>query len=579
MPTARYTGFAWQSEPSQLTGDLSFAGIDTKTVDPALLAPGAYQRAQNYRNLQGTMRPRRGMIPPPAINSVSYGTILGCGVFFDAEGNEFVCIGNSAGVWVTSPGQAPYLVTLASGAVIQGPCQFIQAFDQLFLFQGPTIAPLLWNGDTSSMFTTLPSPFEPDLTTIPDATYAEYVYSQLFVPFGKDQIAVSQINDYTSYFAALDVLEINSGQDDGLVRILSWAQGACLLFKSQSIFILVNANQQIATLNEDGSVTQNPNVVLQQISSRIGLVGQKAVATYGTEVAFMDYSGIYKISQVFEAQPQTAAIPFSWPMQYYFDQINFAYASGVVGQAHREYVYFAVPLGDVTRNNALFVYNIQYDRWEGIDTFGDPNFFADDMMVATVNGEKRILLVDKVRGIVTLYEEGLVDITGEGTFNTGWFWIPTLFQSRGYALNNGDTRVRFKMAEIRMGGWQPEYSITAVQDSQFATQNVATNRTKLNTKYLTVGTPDWNPSNTNNDWSNPFREDYSAYLGEVVGSGFYLQNGVVFETRQNVLERFRVRRNSNSCSLLITNATGTLDIQSIMFDVMPVDRSEKSWGG
>jgi hypothetical protein len=579
VPVQRYTGSPYEpNELNQLTGDLSFAGLDSKTVDPGLLASGMYHRAENYRLVQGTLVPRLGMIPPPAINSINYGTILGVGVFYDADSIEFVCVGNSQGVWVTTPGESPFLVTLAGGAVIQGPCQFIQAFNQLFLFQGPDIAPLFWNGDITSQFSPIPPPSNPFLSTMPNATYAEYVYSTLFVPVGKDQIVISLINSYTDFFDVLDQLRINSGQDDPLVRILNWVNGAVICFKSQSIFILTNANQPIASISSLGVITPNPNVVLQQVSDHIGLVAQKAIARYGTEVLFMDTSGIYQISQVFEGQPQQAAIPMSWPIQMYFDRINKNAMSGVVGIAHREYAYFAVPLDSSTRNNCLLVYNIQFSRWEGVDFFGDPNFYADDMIFTTMNGEKKICLVDKMRGIITLYEEGLQDITGSGGLNSGQFWIPTVFQSRGYALNTGDTRVRFRTAEIRMSGWQPTYSITVSPESAFSTQQLCSGRAKNNTKYLTVGTPDWVNTNVNLDWNKPFRQDYSIYLG----SGFYIDNGgggSIFETDQAILERFRVRRVSNSCSLIISNVQGGLQIKSIMFDTIPVDRSEKSWGG
>jgi hypothetical protein len=311
------------------------------------------------------------------------------------------------------------------------------------------------------------------------------------------------------------------------------------------------------------------------------MVGYGALARYGTEVMFMDASGIFKISQVFEGQPQVAAIPCSWPMKHYFDRINFNAGAGIVGISHRDYVYFAVPLDANTRNNALLVYNIQYDRWEGIDTFGDPNFYADKMVLSTVSGEKRILLIDEVRGIVTLYEEGLFDITAgySAGFGVGWFWIPTYFKSRGYALNDGDTRVRFKTAEIRLSGWQPSYSINAYPEGPSnagASQSLIANRMKSNTTYRLVGRPGWTTTNANSDWSLPYREDYSIYLG----SGFYPDNGgsgVVFETRQPFLERFRVRTTSNSCQLEVINNQGTLDIESIQFEGMPTDRSEKSW--
>ena len=215
----RYDYNYWlQEETTEVAADNYFLGVDTKTPDPSVVAQGFLCDSRNARIVNGDVQTRWGIMLPSGWNAVDYGTIYGIGKFSDPFLVEWICVAVSTGVWLVANGYSPQFVALPSGQLITGNVEFLQAFNQLIMFQGPNIAPLAWNG-TNETFGAFPTPVSP-YVTIPDAVTGEFIANRIIVPFTRDQIAVSNIGDYTEYDADFNNFTVNTGQADQLVRLL-----------------------------------------------------------------------------------------------------------------------------------------------------------------------------------------------------------------------------------------------------------------------------------------------------------------------------------------------------------------------
>ena len=302
-------------------GDVTFTGLDMKTPDAGQMKEGTYREGYNCRLENGDLSSRKGSLCPGSYNYVQYNRIWGGGLFSDPNGEEWLAIAVSGGVWFTRDGEQPNFVPLINEK-IDYDVELVQAFDKFFMYRGEAHPPLVWSGDWSVFWEPFPPPTGGRETT-PNADTAEFYGNRLFVPYARDHVAVSDIADYTEYDWILDNFQVNTGQADRLIRIFPWFKNTLIIFKSHSIFPITNVY---------GDLSQT---VLDQMSTNIGLVGRKALVAVGNDIYFMDYSGVYGISQVFENSPQVQALPVSDSIKPIIDSINWNAAAGIRANARR----------------------------------------------------------------------------------------------------------------------------------------------------------------------------------------------------------------------------------------------------
>jgi len=537
------------------TGDTSFVGMDLKTRDPAQMLTGWYQEGYNARIENGGLATRKGCICPGAFNYTSYGQIYGVGIYSDPNGQEYLAIAVAAGVWFTYDGGQGTMVPMSS--IINYPVEFSQAFNEFYMWRGPTMTPLVWKGDFSVYWQELPDPgTDTTRKAMPPAYTAETFANRILAPHDRDGMAISDIESSLYVWVAND-FRVNAGEADTLVRIFPWVQATVMLFKQHSIF-------QMANVTGDLSAT-----TLQKLPGTLGLCGLKAVVAVSGDIFFMDRSGVYKISQVFEGSPQAGSLPVSDHINPLIDSINWTCAAGIRAEARRERVYFAVPLVNATRNNVLLVYNLVTTSWESIDTFDDPDFRIDDLIKTNYIGERRLFAIDRQKGLILLLEQGKTDLMG----NSGEFERQIKFAvlTRGYA--GIGPRNNFPRVGIDIASWNPSITVQAFVDGSNV-KTLTANRTKNRITYDTFGKRNWNPANLGNDHASARRKDYSVGfqtnypLGAPPNQqGFMLgANGIQVERQQQSTERFDVSGYGRYCQFRIQNDEGFLGVRSVIVE-------------
>jgi hypothetical protein len=537
----RYDYNYWlQEETTEVAADNFFLGVDTKTPDPSVVNQGFLCDSRNARIVNGDVQTRWGIMLPSGWNAVTYPKIWGVGKFSDPFLVEWICIAVTNGVWLVANGYSPQFVALPSGTTISTNVEFLQAFNQLIMFQGPTVAPLVWNG-TNQTFGAFPAPTAP-FTTIPNAVTGETIANRIIVPFTRDQIAVSNIGDYTEYDNSFANFTVNTGQADQLVRLFPWQQTFVIAFKDHSIFLFSNVTGDLSSLT------------MTQVSGRIGLAARKAVVQFGQEVMFLDRSGIYKMSQIFDQAYQVQPLPASEPILPNMKQINWLAVSGATAQVWRDRAYFALPVGNSTRNNMMYVYNITLQAWESFDSY--PNGLCiDDLWIANYAGEKRLMAVDRVMGIVMLMEEGDRDILGNSGASANAINFHVL--SRGFTCDSPENEFAFKRGDIRLSTLNPCYSVTAQIEGVGPATTIIDSRTRSQSKYYSFGKPDYDTSNVNNDFNTLMRQDYTVI------PPVYLQKGIQLSNTQTFSESFPLRQSGRYVQFGITNTQGTIEIEAM----------------
>ena len=388
---------------------------------------------------------------------------------------------------------------------------------------------------------------------MPNAITAETFANRILVPHDRDGMAISDIQQ-DSYQWTVNDFRINAGEADILVRIFPWVQETVLCFKQHSIFQMANVA---------GDLSQT---TLQKLPGNLGLCGLKAVVAVAGDIFFMDWSGVYKVTQVFEGSPQASSLPVSDNIKPLIDSINWTCAAGIRAGTRRERVYFAVPLLNAVRNNVLLVYNMVTTAWESIDTFGNPDFRIDDLIQTNYVGERRLFAIDRQLGLVLLLEQGKTDLMGQdGTFE---HQIQFAVLTRGYA--GVGPRNNFPRVGIAMATWNPEFSVEAFVDGSNAKQLVA-DRTKDRTKYDAFGKPQWNSENLNDDHASARRKDYSVGLPLRIG-----YNGVQIERQQESTERFEVDMFGRYCQFRVSNTQGTVGIRSVVLEEFEDQREART---
>ena len=550
------------------TGDMAFVGMDAKTRDPAQMLTGWYQEGYNVRLENGGMATRNGCVCPANFNYVQFGQIYGVGVYSDPNGQEWLALAVSNGVWFCGDGVSAQFLPMDT--IINYTVEFSQAFQNFYMWRGPKMAPLMWKGDWAVYWQSLPDPSQgspPDTTRkpMPNAVTAECFSNRMLVPHDRDGVAISDIGE--SYYQwAVNDFRVNFGEADTLVRVFPWVQATVICFKQHSIYQLGNVTGDLSS------------IILQKLPGTLGLVALKAVTAVAGDIYFLDWGGVYTINQVFESSPQAAALPISDSIKPVIDAINWNAAAGIRAENRRERVYFAVPLKNATRNNALLVYNMMSTSWEGIDTFGDPDYRIDDLVKTNYIGARRIFAVDRQKGLVVVLEQGRTDLLGNDIEHEHQIQFGLL--TRGYA--GVGARNTFPRVGITISTWNPNFSVQAYVDGSNAKDLVA-NRTKSNTKYETFGMPAWNPTNLKDDHATARRKDYSVgfQTGYPPGNppekqGFKLgENGIQVEREQEATERFQVDMSGRYCQFKIENTSGSIGVRSVVLEDYEDDREPR----
>lgn len=356
-------------------GDKGFLGVDMRR-DPDLVSTSLCSNGRNMRFSYGVGSTRRGIVKFPWANLYAasaitpFTTIYGAGLFNDPNGVEWLVLATSSGLYRISAGTEAQTLGLEAGQTITSDVWMVQCFDKMVMFRGDDLAPLVMNSidegfmsitdkSLTDLYGTGNEPTDPitpaGTEAIPNSTTAICFQNRLVIPYSGDQVAVSEILNYTRFHPIENNFRINQGTEDDLVGVYPFNPETLLFLKRNSIYAVTG-------LTGDWYATAS----LQELTREYGCVSFKTIKAVGRDVWFLsEERGVCSIGQSEDGKLRGLDLPVSEEMDPVIRRINWAYAAGATATWFNNRYYLAVPLDDARQTGPSLVINSEYTPQDG----------------------------------------------------------------------------------------------------------------------------------------------------------------------------------------------------------------------
>ena len=574
--SGRYAQIGPRDEASVVDGDRSFVGIDMR-LDPDFLQQGIAANAVNMIFRRGIAEPRFGFVtkawgrqggvdftidfPFDFDIPTGFGKVWGATTFTDPNGQESQILACTDYSWEISANTLPSVIQYPAGISIDAPVTFTQAFQVLIMWRGADKNPIKM--DTALDFSIgrtwreVEDETNPDYTsTIPDADTGLHYGNRIWVPSGNSEVAYSDILSYTRYDASLSTIWVNEGEGDVLMKLAAFGSNSIVAFKNNSIYYIT-------------SPLPNPSAAarVDVITTQRGLVAINTVVQVGRDLWFLSDDGVYAISQVIESALQAGENPVTAPLNPLIKRINWEAAEKATAIYDDKYYYLAVPLDGAAFNNTILVYDILNSQWVGY--WESPVIDVVAFLRIRVSGHRKLAFIsgDSIEGnngVLYVLDESYADERfGEEVD------IETELLTRGYKCNlDADKQYIFAAAEVAT--WNGAGTIQALRDGVNEVSTIL-GYEKDRTKYALFAKRSYDTSNVNDDFLDPFRQDYSVELPE---EGIFLGSGIMTGLHQYSSERMRIRQDSHFIQLRILGTRGRTKVRGCSVeahaDLMPM---------
>lgn len=594
---SNYRTFGRLDEEPLVDGDAGFIGVDER--DPALIGRGLVSKAVNYEFRDGVARPRKGNVPLAFLNDNAswpivwpwnfeyprpLGDVRGAGVFNDPNGFEWIIIACADNCYAAREGNSIRRVSWAAHNTPEGDVRFVQAFNDMLVFFGTNSTPQKLSDIFGAFHTITQVPNDPSVADknpdgngteqIPNAQSGIWLQNRLFVPHNRDLVAASDYLNYTRYQPVRADFRINQGSEDQLVALYKFGEASLVAFKARSIYQVGNVSGDLSGIKQE------------ELTREYGLVAPKAVAGVGNDVWFLSQRGVTSIGQTIQNKVQGTNTTWSDPIPKIIGRIHWKYAHLACAAFYDGKFYLAVPLDDATVtnaagtyvgvNNAVLIYDFTNGAWQGIHA--GKNILVRDWLQFKWAGKPRLGYLSN-DGWVLIWNHTFNDMVRMEPDGNMQAEIETELVTRGYSFpqsETGDAKQgaanRIKQLGEGIAGlntWRPNFGLEVIQaGARWNPMNpdavrLVQNRTKSRTRYKKpFGKAPWDPTNVNDDWSDPDREDYSVDTS-VPDGGIILGSGVDFEQHQETSQPIRLKGRARWAQIRVTNTQGRVEVKGV----------------
>jgi hypothetical protein len=446
--TPKHSAYGPRDDQPLLDGDVAFSGLNM-ALEPDLLKPGEYSFARNIRLRRGKPSTRRGcQFMSWSVQTVPNAETVWASLSFRSPtGIAYILKARTTQAEACDPTGGTQVIAYPGGVTLTSECELVQLFDRVILFRGTALAPLVWAppSNWASPFATAFAAISLSVggsgtQPIPNADWGYLFKNRAIVPFSRDQLAASDVLDYTRYDPVAQQFKINAGDEQSIQGVIKGGRDTLLVFKDYSVFSLENFTGTL------GAVTQDI------LPIDVGLGARRTLCAYGTEIFFLGPDvALYNLSQALDNRLQGEEVAFSDPIEPLMESIEPTLLSKCVAKIWNKYLWLAVPIGDgATAANVILIYDFTRGAWVGADTSG--LFNLQNLVIFPYQGRQRLFFVHTDGGIYLL-DEGYEDV-GPG----GAIQIPSEFISRGYTCGVEGLKA-FTRGEAVLSTWDPVYTV------------------------------------------------------------------------------------------------------------------------
>lgn len=263
-------------------------------------------------------------------------------------------------------------------------------------------APLWWDGTLGEFVrSTAGVPAEgASFKRLRSCAWAAYIGNRLWIPDGRDTVAISDVLDPDLYDPFFQSFRANQGSNDYLVGIHPWVEGQALVFLRNSIWLanLTDAANSAGTdFTVDSAVSR-----LTLLTDEIGCTARRSIVTAGQFVFFLSDAGVYRLDTQLDLKLRANTQPLSDSIADQLEEINSDYAYLSVGKWWNNRYYLAIPIGiETEHNNTIFLWNALNQQWESRDTYA---INPDELLISSHNSARRLFAASR-SGTLYLLDE------------------------------------------------------------------------------------------------------------------------------------------------------------------------------
>jgi hypothetical protein len=442
----------------------------------------------------------------------------------------------------------------------------VQANNYVYIFRGPDEKPLYWDGNWNGTFelvpdTTLPASF----LSIPNSNQATFCQNRLWVIDGKDEVAASDVLEFTDYDPLANELHINTGGSDYLVATFPFGQDSLIAFKNKSILLIQNIQGTLT----DATVTE--------ITRQVGLVGINGVTSIGPDLAYVSNQNINLLTLTSTNNSlQHKTLPLSTKIRTIMSRVNWKVGYKISIGYWSNKLYVALPLDNSLVCNAVVVYNFTTENWFGEWSFDSTlNMCIQSWQVIDYLGLQRMHAVTE-DGRIFVTDEGQNDISGATVAE-----ISTQLVTRAYDTSNVNHFQRRAFVDLATN--RPEVSVSAFTEGASEESVILTDQTYSRSESWKFADSAYDLTNANNDFNRAYRKDYST--GSLGGNNpsppspglpaTGLQTGTGFQPQ--MVQEYRLplitRRQGRLSWLEVTNTQGYISVMAVGYEARAGQRA------
>lgn len=299
--------------------------------------------------------------------------------------------------------------------------------------------------------------------TLRSVPFASYIDNRLWIPDGRDTVAISDVLDPDTFDPFFQTFRANAGSNDYIVGIHPWVEGQALIFMRNSIWLAaIKQDFNGSTWDVDSAVSN-----LTLLTDEIGCVSRKTIVTAGQYVFFLSDAGVYRLDTQLDLKLRANTQPLSDPIADQLEQINTLASANSVGKWWNNRYHLAVPLNTSTANNTLFVYNALNQTWESRDAY---SISLDELLVATYDNQRRLFTASRSGTLFLLDEMERGDDVPYANDADAFVSVEGFLRTRRYAFGslNAKRLLRTKASALLPAGGACELkAVTTDYDAAF----------------------------------------------------------------------------------------------------------------
>ena len=500
--------------------------------------------------------------------------IYASGIYSDPNniGQTWIMMLGNASVGFFANGFTGKTISLG-GYQVTTQSTIVQANNEVYIFRGADETPLYWDGNWNGTFalvpdTTLPASF----LSIPNSNQATFYQNRLWVIDGKDEVAASDVLEFTDYDPLANELHINTGGSDYLVATFPFGQNSLIAFKNKSIMLIENVQGALSD-----PITGVPIATVTEITRQVGLVGINGVTSIGPDLAYVSNQNINLLTLTSTNNSlQHKTLPLSTRIRTIMSRVNWKVGYKISIGYWSNKLYVALPLDNSLVCNAVVVYNFTTENWFGEWSFDSTlNMCIQSWQVIDYLGLQRMHAVTE-DGRIFVTDEGQNDISGATVAE-----ISTQLITRAYDTSNVNHFQRRAFVDLATN--RPEVSVSAFTEGASEESVILTDQTYSRSESWKFADSAYDLTNANNDFNRAYRKDYST--GPLGGNdpsppspglpATGLQTGTGFQPQ--MVQEYRLplitRRQGRLSWLEVTNTQGYISVMAVGYEARAGQRA------